>query len=704
VHYDENDRMLQRAIAAPVKFAGNTLKTAIKKALALLAKKAALWLFALIVKVLGALAVAVGIPALLIIGITALVTLFAMIFIGNPFTLKSEMLDARKAGYYAGKAMAIYIDIDEEGWDEEADQKLIELYKSYENRCLEGLTSFEQMQARQYALPFELIMSIDNAEIVLWDSTMMKLRGLKRWEPNPEETYKALKTKYKWIEDKVIYKTKFIYSYFYSYYYDEYIPPVICPVTQNILREGYRVTHFVSDSRKDVPVEEEIYFKVRLLKEANTFDNIYVFEYGDYITTKNLAEGERIYLYKYPEKYSTIYGVPKKLKFTGYCVDNSGKHLPPSECSGPFANMQYEVGDGSFTNPFTVTANPAFFAPETFLYIESKGYAIAKQVPDLSLSDGIGILLPRGENINFGQQNLNVWIINDKKTIDIKSEHDPYSNALLGMSLAEQIDAQAKVLRKEIEKNFHPDAYNITYEFSYEIIESTKTYRPVVSVTAAGEQFERLKKYAEERFGQKISPVCIELLLSGALDANPNLRFHYTVNLGDIYFSGYDLNITYNKNFDSPLIWPVPFQYKQRISSPFGYRIHPIYGNISFHGGIDIAREWGAPWDALLNKPVLAAMDGIIVFSGWIRGFGNCVIIDHGINKNLGKNVRTLYAHLDSLVYKKSGIEVYAGDIIGTIGSTGDSTGPHLHFEIHLDGKRVNPLDFYPPSLYNSLL
>lgn len=703
MHYDENDRILQRSIAAPAKWAGNVFKNLIKAKIAFLIKKIALMAITLIIKIIGALTVVVGSTTTLLIILVAAVVVFSVIFIGNPFTMQSEALAAREEGTYKGKAMAIYLDVDEEGWDEEADQKVIELFRSYENKCLEGLTLFERMQAKQYALPFELIMSIENAEITLWDKQMSELRGLERWEPAPEETYQGLKTEYKWIDSKVTYNTKFVYSYSYSYYYDEYVPSVVDPVTGDVIEEGYWTTVFVSESEKDVPVEEEFNFEVRLLKEANTFDNIYVFEYEDYITTENLAEGTKTYSYEGMRRYSTANGETKNLKFTGYCADTSGPYLPPPENSGPFANTQYEVGNGSLANPFIVTANPAFFPPETLLYIEGKGYAIAKEVPDLSLSDGIGILLSKEESENFGQQYLDVQIIGNENNTDIKSDHDPFGGLLLEAGVAEQIDSKARAIRDSIRDGFHPGAYDIVFNFTYEIVKATKTYRPVASIVATDKPFRRLKEYVEERFGQEIDSTSIELLLSGALNANPNFAFHYSASMGDVYLSGYNLDIVYSNSFNSPLVWPIPLQFEQRISSLFGYRIDPVYGGASFHGGIDIARGWSAPPDALLGKPVVAAMDGVIIYSGWNGGFGNCVIIDHGLNENLNKNVRTLYGHLDTLAHRGSRIEVNAGDMIGTVGSTGKSTGPHLHFEIHIDGQKVNPLNFYPVSLCNSL-
>jgi murein DD-endopeptidase MepM/ murein hydrolase activator NlpD len=119
--------------------------------------------------------------------------------------------------------------------------------------------------------------------------------------------------------------------------------------------------------------------------------------------------------------------------------------------------------------------------------------------------------------------------------------------------------------------------------------------------------------------------------------------------------------------------WPVSGGY---ISSNFGWRIHPIRGRLIFHNGIDIAVSWGSP--------VRAANDGIVIFAGWYGGYGNTVVIDHG------GGVSTLYAHCSQL-YVTPNTRVTKGTTIAAVGSTGSSTGPHLHFEIRQNGTPINP-------------
>ena len=123
--------------------------------------------------------------------------------------------------------------------------------------------------------------------------------------------------------------------------------------------------------------------------------------------------------------------------------------------------------------------------------------------------------------------------------------------------------------------------------------------------------------------------------------------------------------------------WPVPSH--SRISSPFGPRRSPGGIGSTNHGGIDIAAPTGAP--------ILAARAGRVTFSGWQGGFGNTVIIDHG------GGWTTLYAH-NSRNSVRAGQMVRGGNLIALVGSTGNSTGPHLHFEIRSGGVRRNPSQF----------
>lgn len=125
------------------------------------------------------------------------------------------------------------------------------------------------------------------------------------------------------------------------------------------------------------------------------------------------------------------------------------------------------------------------------------------------------------------------------------------------------------------------------------------------------------------------------------------------------------------------LSWPV----NGEITSPFGWRVHPIWGTQIFHAGLDIGADYG--------DPVHAADSGNVVYAGWMGGYGNAVMIDHG------GGMVTLYGHNSSITVGE-GEQVSKGQTIALAGSTGNSTGPHCHFEVRIHGEVVSPLQYLP--------
>ena len=125
----------------------------------------------------------------------------------------------------------------------------------------------------------------------------------------------------------------------------------------------------------------------------------------------------------------------------------------------------------------------------------------------------------------------------------------------------------------------------------------------------------------------------------------------------------------------TPSIWPV----KGWVTSEFGYRVDPFTGRQELHEGLDIA--------ARLGTPVVAPADGIVIYARYERSFGNTIIIDHGYGFS------TLYGHL-SEIYVRPGDRVKRGQVIGAVGNTGRSTGPHLHYEVRKNGVPVDPRDY----------
>lgn len=150
----------------------------------------------------------------------------------------------------------------------------------------------------------------------------------------------------------------------------------------------------------------------------------------------------------------------------------------------------------------------------------------------------------------------------------------------------------------------------------------------------------------------------IEALIQQATNSSNNLDIQYT---------------------GGEMLWPVAIS-GTVITSTYGVREHPIQGVIKEHSGLDIG-------NATYGSPVVAAADGVVTYAGWLGGYGNCVMINHG------NGLVTLYGHGQKIItelHKK----VKKGDLIMEVGSTGNSTGPHLHFEVRVNGSCVNPLNY----------
>lgn len=142
-----------------------------------------------------------------------------------------------------------------------------------------------------------------------------------------------------------------------------------------------------------------------------------------------------------------------------------------------------------------------------------------------------------------------------------------------------------------------------------------------------------------------------------------------------------------------PAIQPVPEKYLRTMASGYGLRLDPVYGTMKFHEGLDFS--------APVGTPVYATADGTVRSSAWQSAYGNMVEIDHGFNYT------TRYAHLSKLI-ARPGQQVKRGDLIGLVGNTGKSTGPHLHYEVRYRGAPQNPVNYYfydlSPQQYDELI
>jgi murein DD-endopeptidase MepM/ murein hydrolase activator NlpD len=129
-----------------------------------------------------------------------------------------------------------------------------------------------------------------------------------------------------------------------------------------------------------------------------------------------------------------------------------------------------------------------------------------------------------------------------------------------------------------------------------------------------------------------------------------------------------------------PSIQPVSNKDLKRTASGYGMRIDPIYKTVKFHAGMDFS--------ASVGSDIYATGNGTVTFTGWKQGYGNAVIINHKYG------YETLYGHMDKIKIRQ-GAKIKRGEIIGYVGSSGKSTGPHLHYEVRYKGKPTNPQNYY---------
>ncbi|MBD3367010.1 MAG: peptidoglycan DD-metalloendopeptidase family protein [Candidatus Eisenbacteria bacterium] len=158
-----------------------------------------------------------------------------------------------------------------------------------------------------------------------------------------------------------------------------------------------------------------------------------------------------------------------------------------------------------------------------------------------------------------------------------------------------------------------------------------------------------------------------DIEITDLVNANPGVDVH-ALQIGERLFVPGTQALTELFRFG----WPV----HGRISGRYGHRIHPVYHRRMMHTGLDIAAGYGSP--------IRAALTGRVVFVGWKGGYGRTVIVEHP------NGYETLYGHCSKILVSR-GETVKRGDIIARVGSTGISTGPHVHFEVREHGKRINP-------------
>jgi murein DD-endopeptidase MepM/ murein hydrolase activator NlpD len=190
--------------------------------------------------------------------------------------------------------------------------------------------------------------------------------------------------------------------------------------------------------------------------------------------------------------------------------------------------------------------------------------------------------------------------------------------------------------------------------------------------------------FAKEKFNAKTNPAKLPTPIY--VDFKSNLSYEIgklkkrSVTQSNTVQTKELLADTINKSILEIIPHSKPIHDSYRLSSKFAYRFHPTLFRWSVHGGIDMACPTGTP--------VYVPINGLVVQSGWVNGYGNYIKIKHP------NGFETVYAHL-SKINVKNGQKVEKNTVIGEVGSTGRSTGPHLHYEVLKNHKRVNPENFF---------
>lgn len=215
------------------------------------------------------------------------------------------------------------------------------------------------------------------------------------------------------------------------------------------------------------------------------------------------------------------------------------------------------------------------------------------------------------------------------------------------------------------------DIYEAKYIYKYETVTEswtegnvriTETKEVVKNIIEQGPYYERLLNLMKEH---GLNEKSLEMILELATVYDPDYQHSLDTRWAEINSLALDYTQSYYEGELGTIVWPLPGRYNT-ISSNFGWRIHPIERKYKFHTGIDLPAPSGTA--------VYAIADGYVRFSGSNKGYGQFIIIEHG------DSIYTAYAHLSKRLVK-TGELVSRGQEIGTVGSTGLSTGPHLHFE-----------------------
>ena len=280
---------------------------------------------------------------------------------------------------------------------------------------------------------------------------------------------------------------------------------------------------------------------------------------------------------------------------------------------------------------------------------ENGGYNILAIISKSdSFSDMLTAMDDVGEIMESDRQLEEAYIAARENTESVKAEYEDTRSQL------EELKAQLKAEQVELEKDIE-EAIQLILNLENDLENRQAEYDAIMA--------------AEDAANATIDKLVAELEAQRAAEAAAAAAAAAAAGGGG--GSG-------SANASGSFLWPVAsYVY---VSSRFGLRIHPITGQKKTHTGMDLASNQGTA--------VYASDGGTVTLAGWNGGYGNCIMIDHG------NGYVTLYGHLSSISVSK-GQSVTQGATIGAVGSTGNSTGPHLHFEVLKDGTRIDPEQFF---------
>jgi murein DD-endopeptidase MepM/ murein hydrolase activator NlpD len=260
----------------------------------------------------------------------------------------------------------------------------------------------------------------------------------------------------------------------------------------------------------------------------------------------------------------------------------------------------------------------------------------------------VGFFYYRSLYLNGKQQQLSFSQLDQQQSELVQKLSQLEENIARTEEMAKKMESQVVAEQESMAKGFGP----VDDETSLELV----SYKPSID-------YDELVREDTEKLNAELG-VVIYNLDKAALEMEERLAKAYEAFQDRaVYLSS------------TPSVWPV----RGWLTSKFGLRRSPWTGGLGFHEGLDIASQWGSP--------VYAPADGVVTFTGAKGGFGRTVVINHGFG------VSTRFGHLSRILVQE-GQKVVRGVSIARVGNTGHSTGPHLHYEVHVDGAPVDPMQY----------